>query len=80
MELDRDISLCTKTALQTFVYDFPWEHTISAYMLRFPKHAILPVLLDSEVLSDEINQETKIRTIIRKCMIDIEAPMYTYIN
>ncbi|KAI3653581.1 hypothetical protein MP228_001528 [Amoeboaphelidium protococcarum] len=70
----RDISGCTKTALQEFVYDYPWEQVVSSYMMRFPKHPSLPVLMHSEVISDTVNEATGVRVIVRKAELEVDAP------
>ena len=74
--IPRDINMCSKTSLQTFTYNYPWEQTVSSYMLRFPKNHLMPVLLGSEVIGDSFDAALRCRTIVRKCFIDIEAPQW----
>lgn len=76
----KDLSQCTWAPLQTHVYDYSWEQVISSYMLRFPKHPRLPVLLNSEVLEDQLDIEQRKRRIVRQCFIDIEAPKYDFMS
>lgn len=45
-------------------------------MRRFPKHARLPFLQDSKVKSEETDPVTGVKTILRTCFIDIEAPSF----
>ena len=50
----RPLASCTKTSLQQFTYDFEFGLVVSSYMLRYPHHPRLVVLMDSHVLKDTI--------------------------
>lgn len=54
--------------------DYPWELCCEAYQRRFPTHSRVPILLNSYLLSDEYDEVTAIRTLTRRCVVDVEAP------
>jgi hypothetical protein len=70
----RDLTQCTRTSVQTFLYDHCWEQVVSSYMLRFPRHPRMPVVIGTQLLSDQIDSQSKVRNLVRRCTIDIEAP------
>ena len=69
-----DLSKCTWAPLQTHLYEQSWEQVMTAYMLRFPRHPRLPVLLGAEIIEDRLDRAAGRRRIVRQCTIDIEAP------
>jgi hypothetical protein len=73
-----DLSKCSKTSMQTFVYDYPWEMVVSSYFLRFPMHPKLPILLETQIISDHIDPASQRRLFVRKCTIDVDAPGCAY--
>ncbi|KAL1922397.1 uncharacterized protein VTP21DRAFT_9936 [Calcarisporiella thermophila] len=44
----------TKTHPTHCIYPHPWDVVVRAYLRRYPTHPRVPVLLSSEVLSDEL--------------------------
>lgn len=54
--------------------DYPWELCCEAYQRRFPTHSRVPILLNSHLLSDEYDESTGIRSLTRRCVVDVEAP------
>lgn len=49
---------------------FPFQ----AYVRRFPKCPLIPVFVDSEVISETQSEDGSISVTERRCMIDVDAP------
>lgn len=43
-------------------------------MRRFPKCPLIPVFVDSEVISETLNEDGSVSVTERRCTIDIDAP------
>ncbi|XP_019723944.1 SEC14-like protein 1 [Hippocampus comes] len=56
------------------VYKHPFELIIAAYNKRFPKCPLIPVFVDSEIISESQSQDGSTLVIERRCTIDIDAP------
>lgn len=56
------------------VYKHPFELIMAAYMRRFPKCPLIPVFVDSEVISETQNEDGSVSVTERRCTIDIDAP------
>ncbi|CAL8270927.1 unnamed protein product [Lota lota] len=56
------------------VYKHPFELIMAAYVRRFPKCHLIPVFLDSEVMSETQSPDGAVVVTERRCMVDVEAP------
>ncbi|XP_034046511.1 SEC14-like protein 1 [Thalassophryne amazonica] len=56
------------------VYKHPFELIMVAYERRFPKCPLIPVFVDSEIISESQSKDGSILTTERRCTIDIDAP------
>ncbi|XP_077414496.1 SEC14-like protein 1 isoform X1 [Vanacampus margaritifer] len=56
------------------VYKHPFELIIEAYNRRFPKCPLIPVFVDSEIISESQSPDGSILVTERRCTIDIDAP------
>lgn len=56
------------------VYKHPFELIMAAYVRRFPKCPLIPVLVDCQVLSERENEDGSVLVTERRCTIDIEIP------
>nr|XP_061837561.1 SEC14-like protein 1 [Nerophis lumbriciformis] len=56
------------------VYKHPFELIMAAYEKRFPTCPMVPVFVDSEVLSESQSHDGATRVTERRCTIDIDAP------
>ncbi|XP_059900379.1 SEC14-like protein 1 [Gadus macrocephalus] len=56
------------------VYKHPFELIMAAYVRRFPKCPLIPVFLDSEVMSETHSPDGAVTVTERRCMVDVEAP------
>ncbi|KAF1379304.1 hypothetical protein PFLUV_G00174700 [Perca fluviatilis] len=56
------------------VYKHPFELIMAAYVRRFPKSHLIPVFVDSEILSETESKDGSTLVTERRCVIDIEAP------
>ncbi|KAG7505771.1 hypothetical protein JOB18_039818 [Solea senegalensis] len=56
------------------VYKHPFELIMAAYARRFPKCPLIPVFVDSEVISEDQSEDASTVVTQRRCMIDIDAP------
>lgn len=45
-----------------------------AYMRRFPKCPLIPVFVDSEVVSENQSDDGAVTVTERRCVIDVDAP------
>jgi len=61
---------------QDFVYSYPWETLLDAYMRRFPSHPRIPILLSSEILEETHNEDNTKVIYLRKSTLNIEAPSW----
>ncbi|KAM9744808.1 SEC14-like protein 1 isoform 1-T2 [Menidia menidia] len=56
------------------VYKHPFELIMAAYVRRFPKCPLIPVFIDSEIISQTENEDGSVVVTQRRCTIDVEAP------
>ncbi|XP_053707520.1 SEC14-like protein 1 isoform X1 [Synchiropus splendidus] len=56
------------------VYKRPFELIMAAYVRRFPRCHLIPVFVDSEVISEKQSPDGSTLVTERRCTIDIEAP------
>uniref|UniRef100_A0A8C2WYP4 SEC14 like lipid binding 1 n=1 Tax=Cyclopterus lumpus TaxID=8103 RepID=A0A8C2WYP4_CYCLU len=56
------------------VYKHPFELIMAAYVRRFPKSHLIPVFVDSEIISENQSKDGATLVTERRCVIDIEAP------
>uniref|UniRef100_A0A8C6P935 SEC14-like lipid binding 1 n=1 Tax=Nothobranchius furzeri TaxID=105023 RepID=A0A8C6P935_NOTFU len=56
------------------VYKHPFELVMAAYMRRFPKCPLIPVFVDSEIISQSQSDDGSTVVTKRRCTIDVEAP------
>ncbi|XP_072298626.1 SEC14-like protein 1 [Eucyclogobius newberryi] len=56
------------------VYKHPFELIMEAYVRRFPKCPLIPVLVDCQVLSESQSEDGSVLVTERRCTIDIEIP------
>lgn len=57
-----------------FSLTFDLSSPSQAYMRRFPKCPLIPVFVDSEVISETLNEDGSVSVTERRCTIDIDAP------
>ncbi|KAM4635686.1 SEC14-like protein 1 [Polymixia lowei] len=56
------------------VYKHPFELIMAAYVRRFPKCPLIPVFVDSEVISESQSEDGSTVITERRCMVDVDAP------
>ncbi|CAI5674834.1 unnamed protein product [Oreochromis niloticus] len=56
------------------VYKHPFELIMAAYVRRFPKCPLIPMFVDSEIISESQSDDGCVLVTERRCTIDIEAP------
>ncbi|XP_023252913.1 SEC14-like protein 1 [Seriola lalandi dorsalis] len=56
------------------VYKRPFELIMAAYVRRFPKCPLIPVFVDSEIISENQSGDGSTLVTERRCTIDIDAP------
>lgn len=56
------------------VYKHPFELIMAAYVRRFPKCPLIPMFVDSEIISESQSDDGCVLLTERRCTIDIEAP------
>ncbi|KAM3597622.1 uncharacterized protein V6R79_006974 [Siganus canaliculatus] len=56
------------------VYKYSFEIIMAAYVRRFPKCQLIPVFVDSEIVSESQSNDGSIVVTERRCTIDIDAP------
>ncbi|XP_070703755.1 SEC14-like protein 1 [Pempheris klunzingeri] len=56
------------------VYKHPFELIMAAYVRRFPKCPLIPVFVDSEIISESQSKDGSTVVTERRCVIDIDAP------
>lgn len=53
---------------------------LEGYQKKFPTHPRLPLLLDTELISDSFDELTGVQTIVRRCKIAMEAPGFFFVS
>eukprot|EP00117_Sycon_ciliatum_P046614 scpid103702/ scgid3090/ Protein real-time len=57
-----------------YVYKYPFEMVMAAYIRRFPRTEHIPILADTEIVEEETSEDgMEIRT-KRRCKLVVEAP------
>ncbi|XP_069005839.1 SEC14-like protein 1 [Embiotoca jacksoni] len=56
------------------VFKHPFELIMAAYVRRFPNCPLIPVFVDSEIISQSQSEDGSKLITERRCMIDIDAP------
>ncbi|XP_056143217.1 SEC14-like protein 1 isoform X1 [Lampris incognitus] len=56
------------------VYKQPFELIMAAYQRRFPKCPLIPIFVDSEVISESESEDGSTLVTERRCMVDADAP------
>ncbi|KAM6957067.1 SEC14-like protein 1 [Aplochiton taeniatus] len=56
------------------VYKTPFELIMAAYVRRFPKCHLVPVFVDSEVISERHSEDGAITWTERRCKVQVDAP------
>ncbi|XP_017283665.1 SEC14-like protein 1 [Kryptolebias marmoratus] len=56
------------------VYKHPFELVMAAYARRFPKCPLIPVFVDSEIVSQSESDDGSLTVTERRCTIDVDAP------
>ncbi|XP_024128515.1 SEC14-like protein 1 [Oryzias melastigma] len=56
------------------VYKYPFELVMAAYVRRFPKCALIPMFVDSEVINQSRSKDGSVLVTERRCTIDVDAP------
>ncbi|KAM3863711.1 SEC14-like protein 1 [Diretmus argenteus] len=56
------------------VYKHPFELIMAAYVRRFPKCHLIPVFVDSEIISESPSEDGSTVVTERRCMVEVDAP------
>ena len=56
------------------VYKKPFELVMRAYEMRFPTCEEIPIVLETEIIEEEIDEENGVHVIDRRAKLNIEAP------
>uniref|UniRef100_A0A8C2GS81 Uncharacterized protein n=1 Tax=Cyprinus carpio TaxID=7962 RepID=A0A8C2GS81_CYPCA len=56
------------------VYKHPFELVMAAYERRFPTCHLIPMFVDSDVISEETSEDRSFHKIERRCKLDVDAP------
>uniref|UniRef100_A0A672LMF6 SEC14-like protein 1 n=1 Tax=Sinocyclocheilus grahami TaxID=75366 RepID=A0A672LMF6_SINGR len=56
------------------VYKHPFELVMAAYERRFPTCHLIPMFVDSDVISEETSEDRSFHRIERRCKLDVDAP------
>ncbi|CAK6963299.1 SEC14-like protein 1 [Scomber scombrus] len=56
------------------VYKHPFELIMAAYVRRFPKCPLIPIFVDSEVISESQSEDGSTLVTERRCKIEADAP------
>ncbi len=56
------------------VYKKPFELVMRAYEMRFPTCEEIPIVIDTEIIEEEIDEDSGIHIIDRRAKLNIEAP------
>jgi len=57
-----------------WTYKYPFELVMTAYERRFPTCELMPVLVGTDILREEISSDKSIHIIERRCKINVDAP------
>ncbi|XP_056106667.1 SEC14-like protein 1 [Rhinichthys klamathensis goyatoka] len=56
------------------VYKFPFELVMAAYDKRFPNCPLIPMFVNSDIISECQSEDGATQVIERRCTVDVEAP------
>ena len=56
------------------VYKKPFELVMRAYEMRFPTCEEIPIVLETEIIEEEIDEENGVHVINRRAKLNIDAP------
>ncbi|XP_067313499.1 SEC14-like protein 1 [Pseudorasbora parva] len=56
------------------VYKFPFELVMAAYQKRFPNCPLIPMFVNSDIISECHSEDGATQVIERRCTVDVEAP------
>ena len=56
------------------VYKKPFELIMRAYEMRFPTCKEIPIILETEIIEEEEDEETGLHIIDRRAKLNVEAP------
>ena len=56
------------------VYKKPFELVMRAYEMRFPTCEEIPIVLETEIIEEEIDEENGVHVIDRRAKLNIDAP------
>lgn len=57
-----------------YTFPYPWELCVDAFGRRFPKHPRVPVIHDSKIISDEYDEDRRIRKLKRRVWVIMDLP------
>lgn len=56
------------------VYKWPFELLMRAYELRFPTCDMIPIIKETEVIEEDLSQDTAVHMVDRRAKLNVEAP------
>ena len=56
------------------VYKWPFELLMRAYELRFPTCDMIPIIKETEVIEEDLSQDTAVHMVGRRAKLNVEAP------
>ncbi|RXN14206.1 SEC14 1 [Labeo rohita] len=69
-----DSNMVQKYQSPVRVYKHPFELVMAAYERRFPTCHLIPMFVDSDVISEETSEDQSFHKIERRCKLDVDAP------
>lgn len=70
----RSAAMVQKYQSPVRVYKFPFELVMAAYDKRFPHCPLIPMFVNSDIISECHSEDGATQVIERKCTVDVEAP------
>lgn len=58
----------------TRTYKYPFELVMAAYERRFPTCDMIPVLISTDIIKEEISDDESVHIIERRCKLNVDAP------
>ncbi|XP_051995931.1 SEC14-like protein 1 [Xyrauchen texanus] len=56
------------------VYKYPFELIMVAYERRFPNCPLIPMFVNSEIISESQSEDGETKVVERRCTVDVDAP------
>jgi hypothetical protein len=56
------------------IYKKPFELVMMAYELRFPTCEMIPIVKETEIIDEEVDENTGVHVIDRRAKLNIDAP------